>query len=287
MSDDQRIRVRSALWPLLVGGLLVVVLVPLVTRAFGLDRGAVPDPITYAITAIGVILVTGGVLKGLILRRAGFTAVVWIMSTVFLGLIAVVKFALGPYSIYYQNQREAFAYSNWIIPEGFTGAWPQWIANGALVFVPYVMAWALVGLFVERRRPWRRSTPSEHTRFKPGRAVVIAVAALLALALVTGGSFAVIALYVVLAFEPTGYVELLTITPYCVAIATLLGLASVAAAAAYQSAYEQAQAANNGIALASIFWVGAGALLVYHALWVVFMIVLNATWPFRLEHYGK
>lgn len=284
MTDEQQLSTRRELLPLALCGLAIVVGVPTVANATGLDGGEVPGLATYLATAIGITLVSGAVFRGLILRRAGFTPIVYVMTMTFLALVAIVKFALAPYSIYVQNQQEAFTYSTYLFPEGFTGSAPQWATNAAVVFVLYLAVWALIGALVEHRRPWRRDRP-QRFRGRRWRNFGFIAGALVAVGLVAGGW--IVLFIAVSILEPVEYTRLLTVTPYCVGIATLLGLAGVAAAAAYQSAYEQADAARNATALASIFWIGAGTLLVYHALWVVFMIVLNATWPFRLEHYGK
>jgi hypothetical protein len=283
MSAPERISVSRALAPLLGLGLLAVTAIPMFMHASGIDPGPVPGAPTFLVTASAVTAIAGLVFRGLILGRARFTSTVFVLTMTFLGLVALVKFAYAPYSIYEHNQHHVFTYSTYLFQSGFSATPPEWVVNGAVVLLLYLAAWTFIGAAVERRRPWR---PLEGTpRRRIGRIVGIAIGTIVGLALIGGGWFVVV--MVVFATQPIEYLRILSVTPECIGISTVLAIAGGVAAAAYQSAHEQARALNNTTALASIFWIGAGSLLVYHALWVVYMVVLNATWPFRVEHVGK
>jgi len=52
--------------------------------------------------------------------------------------------------------------------------------------------------------------------------------------------------------------------------------------AAFKTAKEQALALRDVSVLVSFFWIGAAFLFIYHALWVVYLLILLTLWPLRV-----
>ncbi len=58
--------------------------------------------------------------------------------------------------------------------------------------------------------------------------------------------------------------------------------AVVLARLALTSTAERARAVGDATLLASVFWVGVAYLALYHALWVVYVLVLTSLWPLKV-----
>lgn len=63
-----------------------------------------------------------------------------------------------------------------------------------------------------------------------------------------------------------------------VALACALALALLT----LNSTADRARAVGDATLLASVFWVGAAYLALYHALWVVYILVLTSIWPLKV-----
>jgi hypothetical protein len=51
---------------------------------------------------------------------------------------------------------------------------------------------------------------------------------------------------------------------------------------AFRSAAERAQILGDAAVFVSFFWVGLAFLALYHALWVVYILVLTSIWPLKV-----
>jgi hypothetical protein len=51
---------------------------------------------------------------------------------------------------------------------------------------------------------------------------------------------------------------------------------------AFKTAKEQALALRDVSVLVSFFWIGVTFLFIYHALWVVYLLILTTLWPLRV-----
>lgn len=54
------------------------------------------------------------------------------------------------------------------------------------------------------------------------------------------------------------------------------------AGATLGSTAERAQLVGEVALLVSVFWVGLAFLALYHALWVIYVLVLTSIWPLRV-----
>jgi hypothetical protein len=61
-----------------------------------------------------------------------------------------------------------------------------------------------------------------------------------------------------------------------------LAFAVALAGLALTSTAERARAIGDATLLASLFWVGVAYLALYHALWVVYVLVLTSLWPLKV-----
>ena len=65
------------------------------------------------------------------------------------------------------------------------------------------------------------------------------------------------------------------------AITVALALAAVLAYRTFSEVEKQAVRLGDATLLASFFWLGLALILLYHAMWVVFLLTLVSIWPFQ------
>jgi hypothetical protein len=61
-----------------------------------------------------------------------------------------------------------------------------------------------------------------------------------------------------------------------------LALALSLALLTLTSTAERARVAGDATLLVTVFWIGAAYLALYHALWVVYILVLTSVWPLKV-----
>ena len=66
------------------------------------------------------------------------------------------------------------------------------------------------------------------------------------------------------------------------AIVIVLAAASVLAGMAFKSVAERAEMYGNAAVLVSFFWLGLYFLVLFHVLWVIYVLVLFSLWPLKV-----
>jgi hypothetical protein len=80
---------------------------------------------------------------------------------------------------------------------------------------------------------------------------------------------------------PTLYYLLYIFTAFGAAIMLALLLASVLAYKSFDEVEKRAVRLGDATLLASFFWLGLALIVLYHVMWVVFLLTLVSIWPFR------
>jgi hypothetical protein len=136
----------------------------------------------------------------------------------------------------------------------------------------------MYGVF--RRRFRRRSLPSEPPPEQGGRwsnrTIVIGAVALVAFT----GSFLWIMPVVYVGFPTFSYLFYIFAT-FGAAITLALVLAAFLAYKSFDEVEKRAVRLGDATLLASFFWLGLALILLYHVMWVVFLLTLVSIWPFR------
>jgi uncharacterized membrane protein YidH (DUF202 family) len=70
-------------------------------------------------------------------------------------------------------------------------------------------------------------------------------------------------------------------TTFGAAITLALILAAVLAYKSFDEVEKQAVRLGDATLLASFFWLGLALIVLYHVMWVVFLLTLVSIWPFR------
>jgi hypothetical protein len=180
-------------------------------------------------------------------------------------LVVAAKFALGPYGFYEVNQEVEI---ETILPtlDSPEGAVP----GAALIFLLYAAVYWLV---------YRSFRGGELTFRKP-----LVVGAFLAGAVVLSAASGVLVLLVLplffaaAAFDYLGFVFTSGVSVF---VGLTLAGAMTLAILAFRSAAERARVLGDATIVVSLFWVGLAFLALYHALWVVYILILTSIWPLK------
>ena len=195
-----------------------------------------------------------------------------IYAVAFNVLVIVVKIGLAPRGFYEVNQRHdidsTFAIDNSVMA----------VLAAASIFALYLIVFAV--LF----RTYQ--TKVEHLggddpvpKFIRGQNVAVGVVVLTVLLVATGG--AILLLLLPLAAGLT-YVQFVFESSLSLVVGVLLACATAFAALAFNSTAERARVVGDAQLFLSFFWVGLYFLALYHALWVVYVLVLTSIWPLKV-----
>jgi hypothetical protein len=133
---------------------------------------------------------------------------------------------------------------------------------------------------VFRLRFRRRALPSEPPPEQRGRwsnrTIVVGVVVLVAFA----ASFLWIMPVVYVGLPTLSYL-LYIFTTFGSAITLALILAAVLAYKSFDEVEKRAVRLGDATLLASFFWLGLTLIVLYHVMWVIFLLTLVSIWPFR------
>jgi hypothetical protein len=259
----------SAVVKMLIGfGLALAVAVGFPRIVHG-GEGTPPVGILVASAAL-ISAFTTGALWFALRRDFGLPQRIAIYAVGYNVLIVLVKFVLAPLGVYQVNRSvtlESFVPFNTVF-----GA----AVSAGVVLLLYLAAFALI------YRLFRRGVAVARTKNKRkvvgGVAFSVVVGSLLFGG--TGGVFLLMPLLV--AVSATDYLRFVFSSAVALQIVIVLAVASALAAAAFRSVAERAQMYGNAAILVSFFWLGLYFLALYHALWVVYVLVIFSIWPLKV-----
>jgi hypothetical protein len=187
------------------------------------------------------------------------------------GLVAIVKFGLGPHGMYEVNQTVEFQD---VAPnDAFTA-----VLTTLFVFVLYAAAFTVIYLLVRsrlvRERPRQPKARVRHSRLLLWLLVGVVLIASLGTGLVLVPLIAVSA--------GSQYVSFVFSSSMSLLVALALAGATALATLALRDTRDRAAVLGDAAVLVTFFWVGLAFLALYHVLWVVYVLALTATWPLRV-----
>ena len=251
-----------------LAGSAVMVAVP------GLFAGPVrPEFTVFLVAGVAAIVLTAGFFGYIYRLGMGFGRTVLVLAAGYNALIAAVKLGLAPAALYQANREQAF---DDVLGDP-NNLW-FYLGVGSGVLLLYLLVFGVM-YSVFKRRFRRRSLPSEPPPEQrgrwPNRTIVVGVVVLVAIA----ASFLIMPLlYVGL---PTLYYLLYIFTTFGAAIMLALLLASVLAYKSFDEVEKRAVRLGDATLLASFFWLGLALIVLYHVMWVVFLLTLVSIWPLR------
>jgi hypothetical protein len=219
------------------------------------DRGdAVPPAWLFAAAGIIVAFISA-VGIWLIAQGSGLPDKAVSATVTSLACIAIVKFTFAPLGLYEANRTVAID-----TPAGPT-VMLLIVAGGVLLL--YLGVLRLIYVVVRSRLP--ETLPAKGASI----GLVLSV-------LASGGVFVLGSLFAL--NQLPRYLELVFTSLTGVAVAVTLVAAASLMALAFSSAKDRADAAGRASILASVLWVATAFIILFHVLWVVFLLSLIAVW---------
>lgn len=240
----------------------------------GDDGGSEPPTRTLLIAGSLIALFTTGALYAGVRRDFGLPARIAIYAVAYNALIVLVKFVLAPRGLYEVN-RSVDLTSLINIGDELGAA-----ITAGVVFLLYLAAYYVVYWFFRQRiETLSRGDTAERKR-RVRRLLVPVLAGALALA-AAGGAF--VLLIPVAAFSGgLEYLDFVFSSSVALLIALALAGATSLAVLAFRDVAERAELVGDAALLVSFFWLGLFFLALYHALWVVYVLVLTSIWPLKV-----
>lgn len=251
---------------------LSVAVVELVPRT--VDRnGHVPPVRMLLVTATITAAICSVLLFWGLRSDLKLPAKVAVYAVVFNVLVVVVKLALAPHGFYEVNQKHDIDATFGTIDNGWMA-----LAAAACIFALYL------GVFVFLYKTYRAKIAhlggdDPIPDLVRGRHAVVGVVVLTVLLVATGG--AILLLLLPLAGGIT-YLQFVFESSLSLMIGVVLACATAFAALAFSSTAERARIVGDAQLFLSFFWVGLYFLALYHALWVVYVLVLTSIWPLKV-----
>jgi hypothetical protein len=236
-----------------------------------------PSLTLFLVVGVAVIILTAGLFGYINRLGMGFGKTALVLAAGYNVLIAAVKLGLAPAALYEANEAQAFE----ALVADPNGLW-FYLAVGSGVLLLYVLVFRVMyGVFKGRfrRRTREIGAPPERGSRWAGRrravliALVVASVALLA-------SFLWVMPIILVGLPTLSYLTY-TFSTFGTAITLALVLAAVLAYKTFDEVEKQAVHLGDAALLANFFWLGLSLILLYHAMWAVFLLTLVSIWPFR------
>jgi hypothetical protein len=260
---------QALLLKLAVAAALSFAVVLLAPRSVDAEPGVPPAGMLLA-TASLVAVICGALLAWGLRSDLGLPVKVAVYAVVFNVAVIVVKLGLAPRGFYEVNQERNL--------EGLFSIDDPIMAflAGVFIFALYYAAYFV--LFRMFRNKVAGTAPSE-PKFVSGQALAVTVVIATVLLIATGGA---VILAVVPLIAGLDYLDFVFSSGLSLAIAALLAAATAFAALAFNSAASRARLIGDVSLLISFFWVGLFFIALYHALWVVYVLLLTSIWPLKV-----
>jgi hypothetical protein len=258
--DERSRRLPPAAWIRLA---VAVGLALLVIALFPRSGGDAPPLASLALVGAAVAGITTAALHPIVRRELGLPSRVATSFAIAFALIALVKFVLAPFGLYETNAVRALddVFGTVADPGGAT-------ITAAVVFGLYALGYTIA---------YRIGRPGGRER-RPirGRTILIVLLAAGVLA-VTGLWFVAL----LLLNAPRQYLEFVFSSGAGVLMAVALAGAATLIGSAFRVLGRRPELVAEVGAVVSLFWLGLGFLALYHALWIVYVLVLGSIWPLR------
>jgi hypothetical protein len=259
------------LWAKVAGAFVLAFVAAKYIPAGDASTGA-PPVRTLLLTASLIALVMTAALLAVLRYDLKLPVAACLFAIAWNVLVIAVKFVLAPKGFYDVNQSVE-------LQEGSLGnAAGAWTVAG-IVFALYLIAYFVI------YRVFRAQI--EHLG-ELGQAGEVKLRYLLlaifgGVLLLSGGGAAILFIIPLLfAFSTLEYLGFVFQSSLSLLIATALAGAVSLAILAFKSTAERAQVLGDASVFVNFFWVGLAFLAMYHALWVVYVLVLTSIWPLKV-----
>ena len=236
-------------------------------------NGTTPPVETLLLSAVLIALATTAALHAVLRFDLRLPVAACLFGVGFNVLIVLVKFLLAPKGYYEVNQHVDL--NGPTLDSPFVA-----VVVASTIFLLYVgVYYAIYRIF----RAQIEHLIEQDARVGGFRLRHAILAILGGVVLLSGGSAALVLLLpLILAASSLEYLSFVLQSSVSLLVAAALAGAVSLAVLAFRSAAERAQILGDAAVLVSFFWVGLAFLALYHALWVVYILVLTSIWPLKV-----
>lgn len=235
--------------------------------------GSTPPVDTLLLSAVLIGLATTVALYAILRFDLGLPTAACLFAVGYNLLVVLVKFVLAPKGYYDVNQNVDL--DGPTLDDPFIAAIVAttiFLLYVGVYYVVYRLFRAHVEHLLELDEPVRRP------RIRNAMLAVLGGVLLL-----SGGSAALVLLVpLLLAGSSLEYLSFVFQSGVALLVAAALAGAVSLAVLAFRSVTDRAQALGDASVFVSFFWVGLAFLALYHALWVVYILVLTSIWPLKV-----
>lgn len=234
-----------------------------------------PNMPSFAILLIsGLVMVVFTAILFSILNKLnlGFSKTAIVMAFGYNSVIAIIKFIISPRALYLSNRNNPFNTQG-----GNPNTLIYYILTGAIILLLYVGIFSLIYRHFRKRIERLSGQTVAHPQHHHVKGVVLFSLAAVGLVAFGGGIILLPLLSVGSTTSYLGYVFSALGVPLVVAIT----LAIFMAYRGFAAVEKQIVITGNTTLLASFLWIGVSLVILYHILWIVFMLTLVHIWPFN------
>lgn len=263
--------VVKALVLMTVGGVMAALVIPRIDDALSGSSSAEPTLISFGGMAVATILLTALVLNAAERAGIGFSRN-WVgLTLTYNALIIIVKFMLAPAALYQANRSASFT-ANPLL--GDANGIQYYFLVAAVIGLLYIAAFWLINRVILGSK-----TPHSGARRQWIGGVLGVIAAMVALGIISGGLILVPP--VLLLSNAVQYLGFIFGTVAVYAIIAALAAAAVVAVMTARQVKEDQATSSHPVSTASFFTLGIVLIVLYHFLWIVYMMSLVTVWPFK------
>jgi len=222
-------------------------------------RGEATPPIGVFAAAGLVVALVAAPTVALACRATGATSRIAIAMAAAFVAIAVVKFSFGAWALYDANQTHTI--------ETFSGPELVVVAIAGGVCLLYGVVLWLLAAFIER-------LTTGHARAVPVTVGAVAGVLVLGGAAAAGG-------FLLSSGSSALYLDFVFSSAAAALVALSLLFAIVAMSTAFRSAAWRTKVTGDITMYGSLFWIALLFIVLFHVLWIVFMLALIAIWPLK------
>lgn len=260
--------VKLALFTFLLAGAFVVAALPGMLHS----TASAPPFSLFLIAGLAIIVLTGLLFAYLGTLGLGFGKTALTLALGYNLVIVLIKIVMSPYALYVANRNGGFGTS---LSDPNTTFF--YVVTGGLILLLYVLAFSVIYRHFVKRLQRRQGTTTKKAYAKTVKRMVIILSVVLVAAVLSGG--AVLLFPLLFLGSPLDYLSYV-FGVLGLPLMTALALAIYLAYRGFAAVEQQAFTTRNATLLASFFWLGLSLILLYHIMWIVFMVTLVNLWPF-------
>lgn len=260
------------LWAKLLAGFGTAALVTLAVLRF---PGEAPEPPLSLLFAVGLVIAvctTAAVYWG-VRHDLGLPARTALYAVGYNALVVVAKFVVAPRGIYRLNEEVPLeSFFPFTDPGGA-------VLTAVAVLLLYLGVLTLIYRYF-RRKIVSRDRRRLRDRLRGRRNVTLLVVGVVLFA--AGAGTATVVSAVVVAGSGLTYLSYVFTSAASLVVGLAVAGATALAVLAFRDVRDRVQVVGDASVIVGFFWLGLFVLVLYHALWVVFILVLTAVWPLKV-----